>query len=630
MTEEVLISVDIERDDADFQKLAQLKNALDSVKEEQQQLKAAVKSGAITQKEANQELVRLEAVNKKVSASYTDLQRKVTGLKAPFADLKTAVADNAKQISIAGVSYANFINPVTGTIAVLGALFKAYASTTTGAKDLEFAQSVVSLQFGMVTEKLARLVSGGEDGEGFFGMLVHRMNAGSEALRQFYIRLGITNKTLVGEDIGGKAEKLAKQLERLQDLERAKTRTQGDIAAAVEKNAALKTEIDRTKDLSDKLRLQEEIIDNLKTGQDALNKINRETLQIREDLFAASDRDEKKEGERDDAKKALEREGARLGRQIEAEERARTSLIKTTEKETKALKDLNAEQERAANIAQRERELKALNPTVGLEGLAFQTNKDATDSINQKVQAMQPVLDQTEHFGDLIDANKEKQDKSDAAFKKGATEKNQVLQSVVQQAGAAFAEQMKLSDDIAKGFLKGFIVSSLRALKTFLQFEILGKSLASPESIATFGLAGAIKSAIITGLLEVGFGAAESALTAFAGGGRVEPGDGIPIRRGNGDNRLITVRAGDEAILNKRQINALGGPSALAAAGVPGYSYGRSGFATGGFLNPQNSLSEIQMSQLIQAFKQQKIVLPVEQVTILQQQIVSVEQGANL
>ena len=79
MTEQVLIDVDIQRDDQDFVKLAQLKNSLISMKQEQVELSKAFKSGNITQKEYSTEVVRLEANMKKISSTYTDVQRKVTG-----------------------------------------------------------------------------------------------------------------------------------------------------------------------------------------------------------------------------------------------------------------------------------------------------------------------------------------------------------------------------------------------------------------------------------------------------------------------------------------------------------------------------------------------------------------------
>lgn len=90
-TETVLVDIEIERDEADFQKLANLKGTLQGLKQEQKDLTAALKAQTITQKEYNSEIVRVEALQKKVGAEYNKTQRAVTGLKNPFDNLNDAV-----------------------------------------------------------------------------------------------------------------------------------------------------------------------------------------------------------------------------------------------------------------------------------------------------------------------------------------------------------------------------------------------------------------------------------------------------------------------------------------------------------------------------------------------------------
>lgn len=65
----------------------------------------------------------------------------------------------------------------------------------------------------------------------------------------------------------------------------------------------------------------------------------------------------------------------------------------------------------------------------------------------------------------------------------------------------------------------------------------------------------------------------------FASGGLVLPSDGVPIRRSNGDNRLVTVKEG-EVILNSTQQQLAGGADFFRKIGVPG-------FATGGLVGQQ-------------------------------------------
>ncbi len=89
--EEVIISIDIQQDEGDFKKLADLKGSLIALKTEQKELQKALKEGAITQKEYNSEIVRVEALQKKVQAQYNATQRSVTGLKNPINELNKTI-----------------------------------------------------------------------------------------------------------------------------------------------------------------------------------------------------------------------------------------------------------------------------------------------------------------------------------------------------------------------------------------------------------------------------------------------------------------------------------------------------------------------------------------------------------
>lgn len=89
--EEVIISIELDQDDGQFKKLADLKGTLIGLKTEQKNLEKALKEGAITQKEYNSEIVRVEALQKKVQAQYNATQRSVTGLKNPINELNATM-----------------------------------------------------------------------------------------------------------------------------------------------------------------------------------------------------------------------------------------------------------------------------------------------------------------------------------------------------------------------------------------------------------------------------------------------------------------------------------------------------------------------------------------------------------
>ena len=88
---------------------------------------------------------------------------------------------------------------------------------------------------------------------------------------------------------------------------------------------------------------------------------------------------------------------------------------------------------------------------------------------------------------------------------------------------------------------------------------------------------------------------------------------GKPIRRGNGDNRIITAKTG-EVILNEQQQAALGGPSTFARIGVPGFTktnIGQTAFAIGGRIP---SVVEDTNAMIAKAFDKVKVAVVIEDI----------------
>jgi hypothetical protein len=90
-----------------------------------------------------------------------------------------SIQDAAKELKIAGVgiqdvsmSLAKFANPATAAIGILGALGAAYARSSIGAKDLEFATNQLTAATNILTDSFANLFSSAEDGGGFFSRIL--------------------------------------------------------------------------------------------------------------------------------------------------------------------------------------------------------------------------------------------------------------------------------------------------------------------------------------------------------------------------------------------------------------------------------------------------------------------------
>ena len=182
-------------------------------------------------------------------------------------------------------------------------------------------------------------------------------------------------------------------------------------------------------------------------------------------------------------------------------------------------------------------------------------------------------------------AEKEKEDKAEKDRLKA---RNLQLAQYTEATTMTFIGALTQQGD----FLKNYQKATAGLILDILEKQAIGsatiQAFASPESVATAGVAGAIKAGIIVGLIKGAFGVARSAINGFADGGLVEgfaggglsgkritSSDGKAIRRSNGDNILATVKTG-EVILNERQQQALGGPSTFARIGVPGFADGGS------------------------------------------------------
>jgi hypothetical protein len=131
-----------------------------------------------------------------------------------------------------------------------------------------------------------------------------------------------------------------------------------------------------------------------------------------------------------------------------------------------------------------------------------------------------------------------------------------------------------------KDFHKQIMKMLFAAAKQQIQIEIAKAqaiALASPESVATFGLAGLAKGALLAGLIEAVFAGLNAAIDGFAKGGEVEKNGtvrqswGKPIQRSNGDNVLTTLRVGEKVLNDKQQRHAerMYGADIWARIGLP-------------------------------------------------------------
>jgi len=209
----------------------------------------------------------LSDLNKEISKTS-----KSAGLfKDQIGNYPSQFGEAIKSINVAGVSVgdlgtklASFANPATAAVGIVTALGAAYARSTIGAKDLEFAQNQLSTAITISTNKFAQLISSAEDGEG----LLSKITSGL---------IG----SVFGIDTAVSAKLAALNIEQLEDLQREEIDLRDKINDRLETNQELLTEIqaEQTK-FNDKIYDADTIVDNLRKNESELVDIKTKELDI--------------------------------------------------------------------------------------------------------------------------------------------------------------------------------------------------------------------------------------------------------------------------------------------------------------------------------------------------------------
>jgi hypothetical protein len=271
------------------------------------------------------------------------------------------------------------------------------------------------------------------------------------------------------------------------------------------------------------------------------------------------------------------------------------------------------------------------------EGIIYQDYAGTIKGLDDEI-ARNAIAQQTIVTDNQIEQNKKQKELADKKAKEDKDRRISELkdlQSFTESTSQTFFETLTAQGDYLKNFQKALGGVILDILEKQIIAQVTAGSLATPDSILSGGITGAIRAGILVGLVKTAFGIARGALSKFADGGLVENVDGFangglsgtlitskmgkPIRRSNGDNLLATVKTG-EVILNQRQQNALGGANTFRKIGVPG-------FANGGMIPNVSLDSNI---ALIESIKNMQLVVSVSEITSVQNRLKTIEQSTSL
>jgi predicted nucleic acid-binding Zn-ribbon protein len=224
--------------------------------------------------EGIKQVARLDKEIKALSDSLKEAEQKGGDFRRNVGNYTNSITDAAGELNIMGTNVnevtskmESFLNPATAAVGVVGALGAAYVSSTTGANDLSYAQSRLSSTFGILSEDLGKLVSGGGDGRGGTG-LISRLVSG---MGEYYKTIvNVSTYGLLDEyfnELARKTKEQADALERINDLMISAAFAQG-FAKDDERKAELQRRIrdDEEQSLTDRLAATEQIDKLLNTS----------------------------------------------------------------------------------------------------------------------------------------------------------------------------------------------------------------------------------------------------------------------------------------------------------------------------------------------------------------------------
>lgn len=300
----------------------------------------------------------------------------------------TALAEAAKGINVAGVSVgdlsgklAAFVNPATAAVGVLTALGSAYARSTVGAKDLEFAQNRLAAATTLATNAFASFISSAEDGQGLFSSLLD----------------GILDRFLPA--ISQVSETITLLQEELEDIGREELEIRANISDRLEENQELLTLIaDESETLNNKLNATNAIIANLTNNQAELVSVKQKELKATETLLAFDQYNEDLQTRVLEIKRELAKAQADTEKRIQATIRTQQDLNRQI-----------AEEARLRGLVQRQGGRSGAEEQATLQGGAnAPTGSGITDGVDFQVDATEQAA---QAQANIIDAaNKAKFD----------------------------------------------------------------------------------------------------------------------------------------------------------------------------------------------------------------------------
>lgn len=272
--ETILLHFDIDEQPA-VQSIKDLRQANSQLRAERDKVNISTKEGQDLVDKLNKTIDKNNNLIK-VNSSALERQRQNVG------NYSKAIEEAAGNLNVMGTNVGglsakltSFANPATAAVAIVGALGAAYARSTIGAKDLEFAQNQLAFATTFLTDKFAGLISSSEDGEGAISKLT------SFIIASFDTTTAVISKVA------------AMAAEELQQVQRDQQLAQVAINERLSENSELLTEISNTETtIAQKKQFAQKIEDNIvQNTNERLALINREIAATEKLIIDAEDKE---------------------------------------------------------------------------------------------------------------------------------------------------------------------------------------------------------------------------------------------------------------------------------------------------------------------------------------------------
>lgn len=453
----------------------------------------------------------LEAELKKLNAQLNKGDNAAGLFKNQIGNYPKVLGDAASQIRVAGVSLSDLgtkltalANPITASVAVIGALGAAYARSTLGAKDLAFAQSQIAAATTLITNQFAQLITSAKDGEGAITTIVN-------GFLKFVDKIPIIAlySKLIGVDLADIAEKskeIALAQEKLEDLARLELQVRANASERLEANQELMEDIANEQlTINERLAASQKIEDALRVNKGSILSVLNMELAVIEDIAEANEHDEDLQNKVLEKKQQINQESVALERQITKINKLQDDLNRKLGEDLKTRKEIS---DFAA------REAGAPNVSLSPESLGAVGSPDTLfidDPAIQASQARQEQFISELKTVEFTEAEKRKQAQITADFNKS------VDQARVQSAKIIFTALSQLAEE-GSAEQRALTLVSI-ALDTA---QAIAGATAASQDIPYPGNLVAMATSIATVLSNIG--AAYNAIKGFEQGGYTGPG----------------------------------------------------------------------------------------------------------